>query len=71
MISNAQVVQKFDGPYLRVESYSTPLLNMVNFDFLGLGQREELKVAAVQALDKVRGGVLDDGRVVLVGVLFV
>ena len=48
-----QVVQEFDGSYLRVEGIDRPLLNMANFDFLGLGQRKELKAAAVQALDKV------------------
>ncbi|CAM9262449.1 unnamed protein product, partial [Ectocarpus sp. 6 AP-2014] len=46
------VVQEFSGPYLRVEGIEKPLLNMANFDFLGMGQREELKQAAVQALDK-------------------
>ncbi|CAM9848591.1 unnamed protein product [Ascophyllum nodosum] len=46
------VVQEFDGSYLRVEGIDGPLLNMANFDFLGLGQRKELKAAAVQALDK-------------------
>lgn len=56
-----QVVQKFDGPYLRVEGYTTPLLNMANFDFLGFGQRKELKAAAVQALDKVCRGVFEGG----------
>ncbi|CAM9597548.1 unnamed protein product, partial [Ectocarpus sp. 4 AP-2014] len=47
------VVQEFSGPYLRVEGIEKPLLNMANFDFLGMGQREELKQAAVKALDKV------------------
>lgn len=50
----AQVVQEFNGPYLRVEGIDKPLLNMANFDFLGMGQRKELKEAAVLALDKVR-----------------
>ena len=48
-----QVVEAFEGPFLRVEGYEKPLLNMANFDFLGMGQRKELKQAAVQALDKV------------------
>lgn len=48
-----QVVQEFNGPYLRVEGFEKPLLNMANFDFLGMGQRKELKEAAVLALDKV------------------
>lgn len=48
-----QVVQEFQGPFLRVEGIEKPLLNMANFDFLGMGQRKELKEAAVQALDKV------------------
>lgn len=48
-----QVVEAFDGSYLRVEGIDRPLLNMANFDFLGMGQRKELKEAAVQALDKV------------------
>ncbi|CAM9844233.1 unnamed protein product, partial [Hapterophycus canaliculatus] len=47
-----KVVQEFNGPYLRVEGIEKPLLNMANFDFLGMGQRKELKQAAVQALDK-------------------
>ncbi|CAM9515948.1 unnamed protein product [Pylaiella littoralis] len=46
------VVQEFQGPFLRVEGIEKPLLNMANFDFLGMGQRKELKEAAVQALDK-------------------
>eukprot|EP00904_Undaria_pinnatifida_P007593 jgi/Undpi1/3964/HiC_scaffold_16.g07332.m1 len=46
------VVEAFEGPFLRVEGYEKPLLNMANFDFLGMGQRKELKQAAVQALDK-------------------
>eukprot|EP00903_Cladosiphon_okamuranus_P006351 g6221.t1 len=46
------VVQEFNGPYLRVEGIEKPLLNMANFDFLGMGQRKELKEAAVLALDK-------------------
>ncbi|CAM9953210.1 unnamed protein product [Scytosiphon promiscuus] len=49
---NMPVVQEFNGPYLRVEGIEKPLLNMANFDFLGMGQRKELKQAAVQALDK-------------------
>lgn len=49
-------MEEFDGPYLRVEGYSKPLLNMANFDFLGMGQRKELKAAATQALDKVGEG---------------
>lgn len=49
-----QVVEEFDGPYLRVAGIEKPLLNMANFDFLGMGQRKELKEAAVLALDKVR-----------------
>lgn len=49
-----QVVEAFDGSYLRVEGIDRPLLNMANFDFLGMGQRKELKEAAVQALDKVK-----------------
>lgn len=48
-----QVVKAFDGSHLRVEGIDQPLLNMANFDFLGMGQRKELKEAAVQALDKV------------------
>lgn len=36
-----------------MEGNDRPLLNMANFDFLGMGQRKELKAAAVQALDKV------------------
>ena len=47
------MVQEFNGPYLRVEGFEKPLLNMANFDFLGMGQRKELKEAAVLALDKV------------------
>lgn len=46
-------MEEFDGAYLRVEGFSKPMLNMANFDFLGMGQRKELKAAAVQALDKV------------------
>lgn len=46
-------MEEFDGAYLRVEGFSKPMLNMANFDFLGMGQRKELKEAAVQALDKV------------------
>ncbi len=46
-------MQEFDGPYLRVEGIEKPLLNMANFDFLGMGQRKELKEAAVMALNKV------------------
>ncbi|CAN0164209.1 unnamed protein product, partial [Laminaria digitata] len=46
------VVEAFEGPFLRVEGIEKPLLNMANFDFLGMGQRKELKQAAVQALDK-------------------
>lgn len=49
---NIPVVEEFDGAYLRVEGFSKPMLNMANFDFLGMGQRKELKEAAVQALDK-------------------
>lgn len=52
--NSMQVVQEFDGPYLKVEGMDKPLLNMANFDFLGMGQRKELKQAAVRALDKVR-----------------
>lgn len=48
------MVQEFKGPYLRVEGIEKPLLNMANFDFLGMGQRKELKEAAVLALDKAR-----------------
>lgn len=47
-------MQEFDGPYLRVEGIEKPLLNMANFDFLGMGQRKELKEAAVMALNKVQ-----------------
>lgn len=46
------VVEAFEGPFLRVEGIEKPLLNMANFDFLGMGQRKELKQAAVEALDK-------------------
>ena len=46
-------MEAFEGPFLRVEGIEKPLLNMANFDFLGMGQRKELKQAAVQALDKV------------------
>lgn len=53
-LQSQKVVQEFDGAYLQVEGFSKPMLNMANFDFLGMGQRKELKEAAVQALDKVR-----------------
>lgn len=53
LLTSAQVVEQFEGPYLTLEGNKHRLLNMATFDFLGLEQRKELKEAAVQALDKV------------------
>lgn len=55
-------MEAFEGPFLRVEGIEKPLLNMANFDFLGMGQRKELKQAAVQALDKVGARSETTGR---------
>jgi len=38
--------------YTKVRGVEEPVLNMVTFDFLGIGQRDEIKQAATKALDK-------------------
>ncbi|CAN0476971.1 unnamed protein product, partial [Discosporangium mesarthrocarpum] len=46
------VVEEVNGPFFKVQGIARPLLNMASFDFLGLGQRKEMKDAAAEALRK-------------------
>ena len=50
------VIEKFEGHHVKVAGEAKPKLNMVTFDFLGMSQRQELKVRCGERSNGSGGG---------------